>query len=583
MVGALVAVSLTAGTLGASPTWATAPALGDLAIIAGTGTSGPPTAGPALNSKLNTPVRVAVDGSGNVYIADTYNNRIDKVTPTGVLSIIAGTGSGGQPTPGPATSSKLNSPFGLAVDGSGNVYIADSGNNRIDKVTPAGVLSIIAGTGNGGQPTPGPATSSDLSFPSGVAVDGSGNVYIADTYNSQIDKVTPAGVLSIIAGTGNWASPTPGPATSSDLGGPYGVAVDGSGNVYIADSGNNRIDKVTPAGVLSIIAGTGNGGQPTPGPATSSDLGNPYGVTVDALGNVYIADSGNNKIDKVTPDGDLSVVAGTGNSGAPTAGPATASNLWFPTGVAVDSLGGLYIADPINHRIEEVGTAVAAAPGAPGTPTVVAAQAQASVTWTAPASDGGSAITSYTAQAYDGGVSVPGATCSISSPFSSPLTCDVTGLTNGTAYTFKVNATNTIGTSTYSTASSPVTPAATAPGAPTGVSATAGQAQATVTWTAPGTDGGSAITSYTAQAYDGGIATGLTCTISSPRALRRDRADQRNRLHIQSQRHQHHRHQHLLNRIQPGHPSSNRTRSPNRSHRDRRTSPSHRHLDRAGH
>jgi sugar lactone lactonase YvrE len=324
-----------------------------LSVSAGSGAFGAPTPGPAANSALYIPSGVAVDGAGNIYIADSGNGVVEKVTPAGMLSIVAGTGTNGAPTPGPATSSNLWGPQGVAVDGAGNVYIADSGNSVVEKVTPAGVLSILAGTGTYGAPTPGPATSSELGAPMGLAVDGSGNVYIADYVNNIVEKVTPAGVLSIFAGNGMGDAPTPGPATSSALLDPRSVAADGAGNVYIVDD-NEMVEKVTSAGVLSIFAGNGMVGAPTPGPAASSQLAHPHGVAVDGAGNVYIADSGNNLVEKVMPGGVLSIFAGTGTAGAPTPGPATGSPLNYPSGVAADGAGNLYIADSYNCLVEKV-------------------------------------------------------------------------------------------------------------------------------------------------------------------------------------------------------------------------------------
>ena len=330
---------------------------GTLSIFAGVvGQSGAPTAGPATSSDLGTPYGVAVDGSGNVYIADTQNGVVEKVASSGALSIFAGVvGQSGAPTAGPATSSDLDGPSGVAVDSSGNVYIADYNNSVVEKVTSSGTLSIIAGIAWGGAPTPGPATSSGLS-PSGVAVDGSGNVYIADAGNDVVEKVTPSGTLSIFAGVvGHSGPPTAGPATSSDLNSPSGVAVDSSGNVYIADAGNDVVEKVTPSGTLSIFAGrVGQSGAPTAGPATSSDL-SPFGVAVDSSGNVYIADYQNDVVEKVSPSGTLSIFAGVvGQDGPPTPGPATSSDLGSQYGVAVDSSGNVYIADYQNHVVEKV-------------------------------------------------------------------------------------------------------------------------------------------------------------------------------------------------------------------------------------
>lgn len=329
---------------------------GTLSIIAGTGSLGSPIPGPATSSPLNAPYGVAVDSAGNVYIADLNNNVIEKVTPSGTLSIFAGTGSPGLPIPGPATSSPLNSPRGIAVDSAGNVIIGDSDNSVVEQVTPSGTLSIIAGTpGSYGPPIPGPATSSPMDAPTGVAIDSAGNLYIADEGNNQIYKVTPSGTLSIIAGTRGSGSPTPGPATNSEFYSPSSVAVDSTGNVYVSDEGNNLIEKVTPSGTLSIIVGTpGSSGPPTPGPAISSSLNNPLGVAVDSAGNVYIADQTNNVIEKVTPSGVLSIIAGSGSLGPATPGPATSSPLRYPDAVAVDSRGNLYIADQSNSEIEEV-------------------------------------------------------------------------------------------------------------------------------------------------------------------------------------------------------------------------------------
>ncbi len=329
---------------------------GTLSIVAGTGSQGAPTPGPAVSSQLNNPFKVTVDSAGNVYIADNANHEIEKVTPSGTLSVVAGTGSQGAPNPGPATSSPLNYPQAVAVDSAGNLYVADWGSSEILKVTPSGTLSVVAGTGSQGAPTPGPATNSSLGHPYGVGVDSAGNVYVADTYNFVIEKITPSGTLSIVAGTGSPGAPNPGPATSSQLGWTFGVAIDPAGNLYIADGSSHEIEKVTPSGILSIVAGTGSQGAPTPGPATSSQLNDPSGVAVDpTTGDVYIADTGSQEIEKVTQSGLLSIVAGTGSHGAPTPGPATSSQLDGPMGVGLNpTTGDVYIADSNNNEIEKV-------------------------------------------------------------------------------------------------------------------------------------------------------------------------------------------------------------------------------------
>jgi sugar lactone lactonase YvrE len=166
-----------------------------ISAFAGTGTAGPPATGPALSSELNGPVAVAVDSTGDVYIADPSNYEVEKVTPAGALSIFAGTGTLGNPTAGPATSSDLTDPAGLAVDPAGDVYISDETSGEVVKVTPSGTLSIIVGTGTQGTPTPGPATSSQLGSPQGLALDAAGDLYIADATAEEVLEVTPSGML----------------------------------------------------------------------------------------------------------------------------------------------------------------------------------------------------------------------------------------------------------------------------------------------------------------------------------------------------------------------------------------------------
>ena len=329
-------------------------AAGRLSVVAGTGKEGPPTRGPATRSKLDTPFGVAVDAHGDLFIADTYNNVVEEVTAAGRLSVVAGTGKEGPPTPGPATRSKLDTPSGVAVDAHGDLFIADTANAVVEEVTAAGRLSVVAGTGKEGPPTPGPATRSKLDTPSGVALDAHGDLFVADSLNNVVEEVTAAGRLSIVAGNGQEGPLTPGPATRSALDAPAGVALDAHGDLFIADTANAVVEEVTRAERLSVVAGTGQEGPPTPGPATRSELDTASGVALDAHGDLFVADSWNNVVEEVTAAGRLSVVAGTGEEGPPTPGPATRSKLDTPSGVAVDAHGDLYIADTYNNAVEEV-------------------------------------------------------------------------------------------------------------------------------------------------------------------------------------------------------------------------------------
>jgi sugar lactone lactonase YvrE len=314
--------------------------------------------GPATSARLSYPYSVAVDTAGNLFIADTYNHCVRKVTPGGVISTVAGNGTYGfSGDGGPATAAQLRIPQGVALDTAGNIFIADTGNNRVRKVTPGGVISTVAGNGTHGfSGDGGPATSAQLNYPSGVAVDTARNLFIADRNNNRIRKVAPGGVISTVAGNGTYGfSGDGGPATAAQLRIPQGVAVDTTRNLFIADYGNNRVRKVTSNGVISTVAGNGiRGFSGDVGPAASARLNGPSGVAVDTARNVFIADTGNNRVRKVTSSGVISTVAGNGIRGfSGDGGPATSARLSYPYGVAVDTAGNVFIAD-FNQRIRKV-------------------------------------------------------------------------------------------------------------------------------------------------------------------------------------------------------------------------------------
>ena len=338
-----------------------------ISTVAGYGYPGYSGDGSAATSeKINNPYGVAVDSAGNIYIADTSNHRIRKVDTSGNISTVAGNGTGGYSGDGIlATSAELYDPMGVAVDSAGNIYIADSGNNRVRKVDAStGYISTVAGNGTGGYSVDGIlATSAELYNPTGVAVDSVGNIYIADSYNNRVRKVDTSGYISTVAGTGPQGYNGDGIlATSAELHQPNGVAVDSAGNIYIADFSNQRIRKVNAStGYISTVAGDGtaafNGDNSA---ANLAELNYPNGVAVDSAGNIYIADTINYRIRKVDAStGDISTVAG---KGAPygysgDGGAAISAQLYNPEGVVVDSAGNIYIADSGNMRIRKVGTA----------------------------------------------------------------------------------------------------------------------------------------------------------------------------------------------------------------------------------
>ncbi|MDP9442396.1 MAG: right-handed parallel beta-helix repeat-containing protein [Actinomycetota bacterium] len=326
----------------------------------GGGSEGLGDGGAATSAQLKNPRGVAVDGAGNLYIADRSDNRVRRVDASGAITTVAGTGVFGYSgDAGPATHARLSFPHGVAVDGSGNVYIADTGNDRVRKVDASGTITTVAGTGGDGYSGDGgPATAAELSSPYGVAVDSAGNLYIADTINHRIRKVDASGTITTVAGTGDHGySGDGGPATQAQLRLPRGVAVDNSRNLYIADTLNSRVRKVDASGTITTVAGTGDYGYSGDGGrAIEADLYEPEGVAVDRSGALYIADTYNHRVRKVDASGTIVTVAGTGLRGySGDGGPATEAQLNYPYSVALDSAGGLYIADGQNTRVRRMG------------------------------------------------------------------------------------------------------------------------------------------------------------------------------------------------------------------------------------
>jgi len=305
-------------------------------------------------ARFDYPTGVAVDSSGNVYVADSYNHRIRKITPAGVASTLAGSTSCYRN--GAANTAKFDYPTGVAVDSYGNVYVADENNHRIRKITPADriedrVVSTLAGITRGFAD--GTGNTAQFNRPYGVAVDSSGTVYVADANNHRIRKITSAGMVNTLAGSRRGFED--GAGTEARFDAPVGVAVDSSGTVYVADSGNNRIRKITPADriedrVVSTLAGSTEGFAD--GTGTTAQFNYPFGVAVDSSGTVYVADAINNRIRKITPAGVVSTLAGSTEGHVD--GTGDAAQFYLPFGVAVDSSGTVYVADQRNHRIRKI-------------------------------------------------------------------------------------------------------------------------------------------------------------------------------------------------------------------------------------
>jgi hypothetical protein len=304
---------------------------------------------------LSFPTGVAVDAAGNVYVADTLNQTIRKITPAGVVSTLAGlVGSAGS-TDGTGSAARFNHPVGVAVDAAGTVYVADGFNHTIRKITPAGVVSTLAGLAGSPGSTDGTGSAARFNGPFGVAVDVAGNVYIGDSGNHTIREITPAGVVSTLAGLAGNRGSTDGTGSAARFFQPTGVAVDAAGNVYVADFSNNTIRKITPAGVVSTLAGLAGSIGSTDGTGSAARFNQLAGVAVDATGNnVYVADLGNQTIRKITPAGVVSTLAGLAGSAGSTDGTGSAARFSDPAGIAVDAAGDVYVADMNNSAIRKI-------------------------------------------------------------------------------------------------------------------------------------------------------------------------------------------------------------------------------------
>jgi sugar lactone lactonase YvrE len=269
-------------------------AAGVVSTLAGSTTGGHDN-GTGTAATFGWPTGVAVDGSGTVYVADTMNNMIRKITPAGEVSTLAGSSTMGQ-ADGIGSAATFNKPFGIAVDAAGTIFVADEGNSLIRKITPIGEVSTLAGSTASGN-TDGTGTAASFNHPTGVAVDASGNVYVADTNNNLIRKITPAGVVSTLAGS-TISGHADGTGTAASFCEPRGIAVDASGTVYVSDSGNNLFRSITPAGVVSTHAGLTRKGH-ADGTGAAASFFNPGAIAIDASGAVYMADTSNNMIRKL--------------------------------------------------------------------------------------------------------------------------------------------------------------------------------------------------------------------------------------------------------------------------------------------
>ena len=331
-----------------------------ISTIAGTGKRGMSgDGGPATDAPIGRPTAVALDSKGNLYIANEQIPRVRMVTPEGIITTVAGTDSTEvQDGDRPATETNLSNAYGIATDLDDNLYVLSRGHSKIFKIGADGIAQHIAGTGESGfSGDGGPALKAQFNFPNHLVADATGNLFIADTANHRVRKISTQGVITTVAGTGKSGfSGDGGPATEAELGAPAAIAIDADGNLYIAEFFNHRIRKITTDGTITTIAGTGTPGYNGDGqPAIESQIGEPTGVAVDRSGYVYISDQVNMRVRVVTPSGIMHTVAGTGNRGyTGDGGPAEKAQTSNPDIIAFGPNGNLFIPDHLNAVVRKL-------------------------------------------------------------------------------------------------------------------------------------------------------------------------------------------------------------------------------------
>jgi len=330
-------------TLGQSMTFTTFAGPGNPGSEDGTGSA----------ARFHSPQSVATDSSGNVYVADTYNNAIRKITPAGAVTTLAGLAGSWGSADGTGSAARFNYPTGVATDSSGNVYVADYFNHTIRKITLAGAVTTLAGLAGSSGSSDGTGSAARFNYPSGVATDSSGNVYVNDTNSYTIRKITPAGAVTTLAGlAGSWGS-ADGTGSAARFDRPAGVATDSSGNVYVADANNRAIRKITPAGAVTTLAGLAGSWGSADGTGSAARFDDPLGVATDSSGNVYVADSSNDTIRKITPAGAVTTIAGLAGVMGSADGTGSAARFNVPVAVATDSSGNVYVAE-YSHAIRKI-------------------------------------------------------------------------------------------------------------------------------------------------------------------------------------------------------------------------------------
>jgi DNA-binding beta-propeller fold protein YncE len=372
-----------------------------ITLLSGSGISGFLN-GPGSTARFNSPGGTALDSSGNMYIADTGNNVIRMIDTDRNVTTFAGTPQISGFTDGPKLNSYFSGPSALAIDSSGNIYVADSGNNAIRKIS-GGQVTTIAGSGTAGFSDTG---SGQFNNPMGIVIDAEGNIYVADTGNNRIRKISfdASGnkIITTIAG-GPAAGSTDGSGTSSRFNGPQGLALDSNGNLYVADTGNNTIRTINlTSGDVTTLAGSAGTSGSDDGTGSAATFNRPTGLAVDANGNVYVTDTGNHTIRKITtPGGSVTTFAGDPDVSTPSDGSLDTAGFSAPGGITIDASGNIYIIDAGSNLINRIETYVVGGstpvsiPDAPINLQVAAGDTSFLLSWNPPTSTGGLSITGY--------------------------------------------------------------------------------------------------------------------------------------------------------------------------------------------
>lgn len=342
---------------------------GDVTTFAGQPGAQGGNDGPAAAARFTEPYAVAVDASGMLYVADTSSHAIRRITPAGVVSTLAGGSGPPGSADGTGRAARFNEPRGIAVDNLGNIYVGDDQNHTVRKITPAGVVTTLAGLAGNPGGADGTGSAARFKAPHGVAVDPNGNVWVADTANRAIRRITPAGVVTTFAGVIGSSGDLDGPAASARFSEPTGLALDGAGNLFVTDLASHTIRRITSGGVVSTLAGLARNDGRADGPGTTARFSHPYGIAVGATGTIVVGDTANNTIRRISPEGVVTTLAGQAGRTASVDGTGAAARFEDPYAAATDAAGNVYVADFTGHAIRRItpeGTVTTIA-GQPGT------------------------------------------------------------------------------------------------------------------------------------------------------------------------------------------------------------------------